>query len=146
MMTYQRETMTAVLGEIQPLLERHWREIAYFQDIPLEPDYGGYERAEAANRLRIFTARRDGALVGYAIFFLGNLHYKSARIATQDILFLVPECRGFPGYRLIRFSDQQLKAEGVEVTYHHVKVAHDFGPLLVHMGYQAVDTIYARRH
>ena len=146
MTTYQRETVAQVLDEIKPLLMKHWEEIAHFKAVPLDPDYDAYLRAEAQGKLRVFTARKDGTLVGYSVFFMGNLHYRSARIATQDILFLLPECRGFTGYRLIRFSDSELKAEGVEVTYHHVKVAHDFGPLLAHMGYAPVDIIYARRH
>jgi hypothetical protein len=46
---------------------------------------------------------------------------------------------------LIRYADMQLKEDGVQVVYHHSKVAHNIGPLLERMGYEAVDLIYAKR-
>ena len=147
MTTYAREPYAAVIDEIKPLLHEHWQEIATYQDIPLDPDYPAYEMAEQHGRLRIFTARRDGVLVGYGVLFVGNLHYKSSRIATQDILFVLPEHRlGRVGFGLVRFLDAQLKAEGVQVVYQHVKLAHPaLGRVLSHVGYEPVETIYARR-
>lgn len=145
MKTFARESVAQVLDEIKPLLEKHWEEIAHFKDIPLDPDYSAYENGEKAGRIRVFTARHDGVLVGYAVFYLGNLHYKSTATAAQDILFVLPEHRGMTGYRLIEYCDNQLRSEGIKVVYQHVKVAHDFGPLLKRMGYVAVDNLYARR-
>lgn len=145
MKAYARESMEQVIGEIKPLLEKHWREIAHYQDIPLDPDYAAYGRADAVGSLRIFTVRDEGLLVGYAVFFIGNLHYQSTKIATQDILFVLPEHRGLTGARLILYCDEQLQAEGAQAVYHHVKKAHDFGPLLKRMGYEAVDVVYGRR-
>jgi GNAT superfamily N-acetyltransferase len=145
-MIYGREQMSDVLAEIKPLLEKHWQEIAHYQDIPLDPYWQGYKDAETAGKLRIFTVREDSALVGYAVFFIGNLHYKSTPMATQDILFLLPEHRNRKvGAGLIQYCDDQLRAEGCKVTYHHVKRAHDFSPLLEALGYEAVDTVYGRR-
>lgn len=146
MTVYARETVLGVLPEIKPLLERHWQEIATYKDIPLDPDFEAYCSAELRGSVRVFTARVYGELIGYGVFFIGNLHYRSSRIATQDILFVLPEHRkGRVGYGLIRFCDEQLKAEGIEVVYQHVKLAHDFGPLLKHIGYEPVETIHARR-
>jgi GNAT superfamily N-acetyltransferase len=146
MTTFQRESFADVIDEIKPLLEKHWQEIAHFKDIPLAPNWAGYEAAEKAGSLRIYTARKD-ELIGYGVFFIGNMHYATTKIATQDILFLLPEHRqGGVGYRLIRFCDEQLNAEGAQAVYHHVKhEVCDFGPLLKRMGYVAVDTIYGRR-
>ncbi len=145
MKTYAREQMRDVLDEIKPLLTKHWEEIAHYQDIPLDPNWAGYAAASIAGSLRIFTVREDKVLIGYAVFFIGNLHYKSTKIATQDILFVLPEHRGLTGARLIKYCDEQLKAEGAQAVYHHVKKAHDFGPLLERMGYEAVDVVYGRR-
>jgi GNAT superfamily N-acetyltransferase len=147
MTTMQRETMDQVLGEIEPLLQMHFAEIAHFQDIPLDPDIGFYRRAEVAGGLRIFTARSDGVLIGYAIFFVRqSAHYRGSRQAMQDILFVAPEKRGSTvGPRLITYCDNALRDEGVQVVYHHVKAAHDFSSLLKRLGYQLVDHIYARR-
>ena len=147
MITYARETVAGVLDEIQPLLARHWQEIATYDDIPLDPDYPAYLAADARGVVRVFTARVEGVLIGYGVFFIGNLHYKSSRIAVQDILFVLPEHRGGrAGFGLVRHIDASLKAEGIQVAYQHVKMAHPaLGRVLFHCGWQPVETIYARR-
>ena len=145
MTTYQRESIADVREDISPLLVKHWEEIARFKDVPLDPHWEGYYAAERADSLRVFTARRDGALLGYGVFFKGNLHYISSLIFTQDIFFVLPQNRGIVGARLLRYCDEQLQAEGAQAVYHHVKKSHDFGPVLERMGYVAVDTIYGRR-
>jgi hypothetical protein len=144
--TFQLESMESVIEEIKPLIEKHWEEIAHFKDIPLDPDYDSYGAGERLGKLRIFTVRLEsGELIGYAVFYIGSLHYQSTKTASQDILFVLPEHRGLTGYRFIEYCDNQLRAEGTQVVYQHVKVAHDFGPLLRRIGYEAVDTLYARR-
>lgn len=146
-MKYAREALADVRAEIAPLLEAHWREIAHYQDILLDPDWEFYAAIEELGRLRIFTARDDGRLVGYGVFFVSpNRHYRASIQAAQDILFVHPDYRGRTcGARLIKFCDEQCRAENIQVIYHHIKAAHDFGPLLIHCGYELVDLIYAKR-
>lgn len=148
-MNFQRESFTQGLyDEMLPLLRAHWEEIAHYKDIPLNPDQHGYQLAADRGALRIFTVRDpDNVLIGYAVFFVRfNLHYASSLQAVQDILFLDAAYRGrMTGYRFIKWCDEQLKSEGVQAVYHHVKSAHDFGPMLERQGYQLVDHIYARR-
>lgn len=143
---FQRERSQDVFDEVMPLLELHWREIAHYQDIPLSPNFKQYAALEDAGLVRTFTARdSEKKLVGYAVFFVRhNLHYQSSLQASQDILFIHPDKRGF-GARFILWCDRQLKEEGVAVVYHHIKVAHNFGKLLERMGYEMVDLIYAKR-
>lgn len=148
-MRYQREITTpAFCDELKPLLEKHYLEIAHYQDIPLNPNFDQYLKLEEIGMLRCFTCRSDdGKLLGYAIFFVKhNLHYQSSLQAVQDIIFIDPSCRnaGF-GAKFITFCDDKLKAESVQAVYHHVKEAHNFGPLLERIGYKLVDLIYARR-
>jgi GNAT superfamily N-acetyltransferase len=148
-MKFQRETLTeAILDEAMPLLEMHYKEIAHYLDIPLVPDRAQYLKMEELGSLRLFTIRDDaGTFHGYAVYFVRhNIHYSTSKQAVQDILFLNPEHRkGRVGYRFIAWCDEQLKLEGVQVVYHHVKTAHNFGPMLERMGYQAIDIIYGRR-
>ena len=144
---FAREPLTsALLDEALPLLRAHWAEIAHYPDIPLEVDAQTYERSEAAGIVRCFTARTAGALVGYALFFVRHApHYASSLQAVQDVVYLAPAVRGGTGFRFIAWCDAQLAAEGVQAVYHHVKRAHDFGPLLERQGYALVDLIYAKR-
>lgn len=145
MTTVQREAIADCLPELQPLLQMHWREIAHFQDIPLDPDYEFYRTTPVT---RCFNARRDdGRLIGYVIFFVArNKHYMGSVQATQDILFVDPQERGGVGRQLLRESEAQLKAEGVQVVYHHQKLSHPvLGDLLRSEGYEPVEVIWAKR-
>ena len=143
-----RESFGEVIGEIMPLLEAHFLEIAHFQDIMLEPDFGRYKRAEQSGRLRIYTTRIDDRLVGYAVFVVDHaLHYASSLQAVQDVLYVAHEYRLTRlGLRLIRFCDAELKAEGVQVVYQHEKIAFpQLGRLLEFVGYTPVDRLWVRR-
>lgn len=145
--TFQREKFDQCIAEAMPLLVEHYDEIAHYPDIELDPAMEEYRALEAIGNLRIFTARQDGNLIGYAVFFVRrNLHYRKSVQASQDILFVRKVNRAATiGWRLIEFCDEQLKSEGVQAVYQHVKRAHNFGPLLEKMGYELVDLIYARR-
>lgn len=148
-LVYARETLAEVrCSGVDELLHRHWQEIAHYPDIPLDVDWEAYEGAEAKGKLRAYTARADGEIIGYASYFVNhNAHYKSSLQAVQDVLYLAPEYRGGRiGFRLIRFADEQLRAEGTQAVYHHVKRAHpNLGRLLGFLGYELVDELWARR-
>lgn len=142
-----RESIATVIDEIQPLLEAHWREIAQYPDIPLDPNFDQYRLAETCGQLRIFTVRLEERLVGYAIYLLSPaLHYSKSLQAKQDVLYLMPEHRtGRMGRRLIEFADEHLQRDRVQVVYQHMKPAHDFSPLLKRIGYELSEIIYSRR-
>jgi GNAT superfamily N-acetyltransferase len=145
----QREDLHPFWEDAQPLFAAHWREIAHYLDIPLEPDTEVYERAQAMGMLRIYTVRGTGGdLYGYAMFFVRrNAHYASSLQAVQDVVFIHPEFRlGTLGMRLLKFAEDDLRASGVQVVYHHQKLAHPaLGRILERQGYEAVETIWAKR-
>lgn len=148
--TFQREGFAAVIDEADALLFLHWKEVAHYPDIPLAVDRPVYEAMDAAGILRIYTARDEsGKLIGYAAFIVGpNSHYStSGNQAKQDVLFVAPDARLHRvGLQLVKFCDAQLQAEGIQVVMHHVKLAHPaLGRLLVHEGYEPVETIFAKR-
>ena len=141
---FQRED-TSIYEEMKPLTVLHYEEIAHYQDIPLEPDIAMYKAIEEQGMLRLYTVRDEEELIGYSIFFIKeNCHYKSSVQASQDIVFIRKDKRG-QGREFLAWCDSQLKQDGVEVVYHHVKAAHNFGPLLVRQGYELVDYIYGKR-
>lgn len=147
MIEYSQEKVSTLWGEVMPLLEAHWDEIAHYKDILVDPDTALYEMVEEAGALRCYTARADGRLIGYLVFFVKhNGHYKSSLQAVQDVLFLLPQYRkGGVGVRLLKWAEEMLIAENVQVVYHHVKTTNQVGKLLVHLGYELVDEIYAKR-
>jgi len=145
--TFREEDLSQTWDEMQPLMEAHWREIAHYPDIELDPDKEAYAAAERADMLRFYTARAGELLVGYIIFFVKpNMHYRASRQAAQDVMFLHPDYRrGLTGATLIRVAETHLRAEGVQVVYHHVKRTNRVGELLERLGYELVDLVYAKR-
>jgi L-amino acid N-acyltransferase YncA len=144
--SFQIESWSVIETEGLDLIRKHYEEIAKYKDIALDPDHETYHAIENAKNLRVFTARdADKKLIGYAVFFMRkNMHYKSSLQAVQDIIYIEKSRRGF-GQKLIKYCDDQLKAEGVQVVYHHVKTEHNFGPMLERQGYELIDLIYGRR-
>lgn len=146
MITYQRETVAQVRGEIDPLLQAHYGEIGQ-SDLMLNPDWDGYyANAEAKDMLFILTARCDGRLVGYNFMLLINHpHYKDAKVAQNDVIFVLPDYRrGKVGIGLIKHFETAMRGCGFDKIYYHAKPSNNFGALLERIGYAPVDTVYAR--
>ena len=121
------ETLADVKDECSELIAAHWREIAVWQDIPLDPDWASYELFEKGGGLVVYTVRNDyGKLVGYAVFFMRkHPHYKGHSWAANDIVWVHPDYRdGKIGVQLVQFWEQDLKARGIHVVHVNVKVAH----------------------
>lgn len=146
--TFQRETLSECLGEAGGLTIRHWEEIARNKQLfPLDPDYDFYLAVEKADRLRVYTVRRNNELVGYAVYFLGNnKHYKTALWAVSDIFWLAPECRkSMVGLRLFRYVEERLRDEGVNVMHTTHKLDHPAaGRLLGFLGHSPIEAGYAK--
>lgn len=147
---YQIEPLWSLWDELLPLLVAHWREVAKYQDIQLDPDVEAYTAAEAAGMFVAFTARDwndEGRLVGYAGYFVRpNMHYRQSKQAVQDVIYIDPSYRlGFTGIKLIKYADEELAKMGVQVVMHHVKVKLNWGPVLERLGYTLSDLIYTKR-
>lgn len=144
---FQFEIMSEALAqEMFPLLKQHWTEIAHYPDIELNVDWPAYYLMQEKGILRVYTAReQNGNLIGYSAFIIRfNPHYAQSKNALQDVIFIDPSKRGF-GKRFIAWCDEQLKQEDVQLVFHHVKQAHNWGPMLESMDYELVDLIYAKR-
>lgn len=145
---YAREPLSPELvSEMVPLIVRHFVEVAHFKDIKVEPDFDRYMAVEAAGLLRIYTAREHGQLIGYSVFVVTqHPHFRGVLQANEELLFLDPDHRrGAAGSYFIKFCDEQLAAEGVNVIYHTVSPARDYSPILLSRGYSLCDHVYARR-
>ncbi len=146
--TVQEERFSDVIEEVQPLLTRHWEEIALYKDIiPLSPNYARYSEMEAKRRLCVVTARFEGELVGYACFIVdASLHYSTILWAVSDVIWLAPEHRGAKmGNELLDYAELALLSRGVVVVHVVAKTAHPaLGALLDRRGYSVTETIHAK--
>lgn len=147
-MKFGREKAHQFIQEALDLFSTHWGEVGHYRDIPLEIDFEMYNKMEDAGVLRIYSARDDeNQIIGYSFYLIkNNAHYKSSLQASQDIIFIHPEKRGF-GKEFINWCDDELRKEGVQVVYHHVKAKKElnFGPMLQRLGYELIDEIYGKR-
>ena len=146
---YQQEIFAEVLPEAMPLLEAHWQELNNTPGVPLDINLDMYAQAHTAGSLRVFTARKSGnaTLIGYSAVFVHRGLHNSQNQATQDVFYVVPECRGgMVGTRLIKFAEDELRREGVQLAYTHSNVKNSLlGRLLMLLGYEPVSITYQRR-
>jgi hypothetical protein len=145
--TYQQEFLATVEDEVEPLLNFHWEEIALNKDkIKLNPDWEAYEALEHQGKLKIFTARDDGQLVGYFVVIVGtNLHYKDHLFASNDIIYLSPNHRkGFTGIKLVKFAEKCLKDDGVSVLTINTKVHQPFDKLMDFLKFRKIERVYSK--
>ena len=146
-MKFAHEILTQkLLDEVDPLLKKHWEEIAHYKDIPLSPAYDQYLKLQELGMLQCFSARDgDGVLIGYAVYLIRkNLHYQNSLWAQEDIIYIDPDRRGV-GMFLIKWCDEELKKLGVQVVSHHIKFAHDWSSALERLGYEKQDMILTKR-
>lgn len=148
MITYQQEFFSNIpRSEYQELIKTHWKEVALNKDkVPLDPDYDRYLSLEEANAFKVFTVRDDGKLVGYfAVFVFPHMHYKTTVFAQNDVIYIDPSYRqGFRAIRLIKFAEECLIEDGVDVLQINTKVSKDFGPLLERLGFNLTDKVYGK--
>lgn len=146
-MIFAEEDFKDVYAELMPLLEEHYLEIAHYQDIKLNVNKHKYCVLTENGTYVLFTARDPVTrrLTGYQGFMMAyNIHYMDSLQASEDVLFVSKERRGF-GRKFIRWVDDRLREKGVQAVFRHVKQAHNHGPLLERAGYENIDLIFGKR-
>jgi hypothetical protein len=144
--TYSRIPIGTAAQELQALAEREYDEVGQKDLERLNVDWARYGELDAARKLATFIAKRDGVIVGYAVFVVQtHIHYQDALVAANSAVYAAPEVRaGRVVLKLLRFAEMGLKAQGVQKIYYHVKREKDFGRLLGRLGYQDVERMYAK--
>lgn len=142
-MNFFRESAD-LLDEAIGLFEAHNVEVGVLPDTPLCFDMVSYRAAEAANRLRVYTARDDmQKLCGYAVYSVARHPHYGVLMALQESLYIVPEHRGrYVGSMLLSWVNTSLSAEGVGHVFQSVPVINNFGPILERLGFQAHEIVY----
>jgi hypothetical protein len=146
-MDFAIENLAKVRREIEPLLMEHWNEIALNKDIiKLNPDWREYARLDELNALRIYTARKNGELMGYFVIMVSrSLHYKDHLFANNDIVFLTkPARKGLTGLKLVKFAMESLKAEGVTKLHINTKTHQPFDPIMERLGFEEIETVFSK--
>jgi L-amino acid N-acyltransferase YncA len=141
--SFQRERVQDTINEAHPLLQRHWDEIAWTKELSgVDIDRAFYRRLEDAGGIICVTARHDGELIGYAVYFVRqHPHYQGVRWAVSDIYWIAPEHRGrLLGLRLFQVVEDELRKAGVQVMHTTGKTVHPQAKrLLLSMGHTEIE-------
>lgn len=144
MMVYCTESYEEIVDDIVPMLEKHWKEVEWGQDIvPLNPNLDYYKNSEAA---RFYTIRNDNDLVGYNVFTVfDHPHHKGTVFALNDMLYIDPEYRHL-GYAqgFVMYSEDKLSEEGVSVVTYSMKKDYPFTDLMTSLGYEHTENIFSK--
>ena len=142
-------SVTEWLPVVEPLIRAHWNEVALNKGVMvLKPNVALYADLEAADRLVAFGAFDGDELVGYAVTILqpSHLHYADLFIASNDVLFVLPEHRGASraGYRLIAETERACADRGARLMLWHAKPDTALQKLMPRLGYGVQDVIYSK--
>lgn len=134
------------IDELKDILPIHYDELCVTKDFPLIPDYEAYGRLCVAGMLKCIVVRKDGELIGYAIFIVQpHLHYMTCKTAFEDIYFLQKEHRlGRTGIRMFQFAEDELRKDGVNRVIMHTKIHMDNSKLFEYLGYKHTDKLYTK--
>jgi len=145
MITFTTEKLYECIKELKELIKLHYDEVAPYSDIPLNVNWERLILMDLRDSMKCFIVRKDDKLVGYANFFISSsIEYQGSIQAKMSNIFIHPDHRGH-GIRFISYCDEQLKKEGVQVVYHHVKARNDYGVLLNRLGYDIMNIEYSKR-
>lgn len=139
MIRIEMGSVAVMQEEGQTLLDEHYQELTLNKDVvKLDVDWPRYQRLEKLGSLVCFVARLNGVLIGYSVFIYSfHMHYKTCKMASNDVLFLKKEYRtkSSAGLKLLRFAEEYLKNIGVTKILYHVKKSNNFNPILERMGF-----------
>tara|TARA_R110000744_G_scaffold12907_6_gene38051 strand:+ start:686 stop:1138 length:453 start_codon:yes stop_codon:yes gene_type:complete len=148
-MKIQQENYWDVLGDIKPLLIKHWEDIALDKDaVKLDPSWEMYDYLANHGNIHVTTVRNDdGVMVGYCVYILSRaMHYATETYADGDIFWLDPDYRkGTIGIRMLKAAEKSLATLGVTKVLNKVKLHKDVGKIFEHLGYSAIERVYAKR-
>jgi hypothetical protein len=147
MILYQREFCEEFIPEIESILPLHYKELALDQDdVVLDPNYDEYRVLEAAGFLHIFTARKDGELIGYILGTIkGHIHYNSTIHYVNDIYYLKQEHRNTgTGFRFFQAHEKELQRLGVKRIVTFTKCHQSHEKMFSAMGYKKQDIVMSK--
>lgn len=144
-MTYAQERISELWDEAWTLVVNNAAESG-LGVIPFQPNRRAYDELERLGVTRLYTLRRDGVLVGYALFMLSfPPMYAGTKVAVQDVFYVDPAHRGFGAAKFLLWTEQQLKAEGAGAVMRQVRHgAVDYSRSLERTGYLPVNVSYIK--
>lgn len=140
---FQSESILSAWEDAIPLMIANQQETGAFPHHKFAPAREKLERMENAGFLRCFTARRDGKLIGYQLFFiLFSIDYPDNLEAISKAVYVSLEHRGFTAGKFLYWVDAQLEREGISVIGRQSTTKHPMDKVYHRMGYRKVEELW----
>ena len=148
-MIFSRESVSDVIDDVVSMARDHDAEVTepVTGEFPLDVDQERYRRLESSGILRVFAARDEGRLAGYAtIIVFKSLRRRNLTTAQEEAIYLAPEYRrGGAGLRFIRYIEGEMQKECEMIIWHSPLVNPTLGIVLSKMGYTKTHEVFIRR-
>jgi len=149
-LTYAREDLNeGLISQLMPLISVSKDEMELWKNDELDVDWNSYFACQQVGIFRIYTCRdtESRRLVGYMTYHIQrHPHCSRVLCAFQDALYLAKDFRkGMAGIKLIKFSEQRLKSEGVQMVFQRSQPERDISKVLQRIGYTMTETVFTKR-
>lgn len=143
---FSRETISECWGEAQPLARDHHDEVGLFPKEFFKPSLQSYMKLELAGLLSVFTARKNGDLIGYQVFVCAfHPDYPELYFAQQASFYLKPENRkGRTAMAFLSWADETLRDAGCLRVIRNGTPRLDLTKLFVACGYAELERHFVR--
>jgi len=142
---YQQEFLCLAEQEVTPLAELEWEESGHPTET-LVIDWESYFALEEVGRLKFFTARKDGLLIGYFVVIITSpLTTKGELVGSYDAVYVHKDYRkSTVARRLFKFVEDCMKEDGIYRLIASSSSKNPIGRFLNRLGYKEVETKYER--
>lgn len=145
MIKYQQEFLCLAEQEVTPLAELEWEESGHPTET-LVIDWESYFALEEVGRLKFFTARKDGLLIGYFVVIITSpLTTKGELVGSYDAVYVHKDYRkSTVARRLFKFVEDCMKEDGIYRLIASSSSKNPIGRFLNRLGYKEIETKYER--
>jgi GNAT superfamily N-acetyltransferase len=146
MAEFARTDIKTLAPRIAPLLQAAWTEANSALPYGLSPNMDMYCEMEERNILRLFVARVEGVLVGYAIAFIAPRPHNTERlVGVVDVIYVdLDHRRRGVAHGLLTFAENALRAEGIHTLSLGARDERFARWLRISGGYKYAETIYEK--
>lgn len=147
MITYQEEEFGDFFEEAKPIFETYYRDLVPEHDLPFDPNYEEYFRAQDWGNLACVTCREDGVLIGMTAFFMfPYLYSRQTRLAVEDLYYVAePFRKGMVGILLLKEAEKVLKSYGVGIINIVCKAHQDRTTIYERLGYTYTEKHFSKQ-
>ena len=115
--------------------------------VPIDVDWDHYRTLESSGVLKLLAARKDGHLIGYAVFFLvPHMMYRTTMHVMCDSIYVAPAHRGI-GVALVRTAEKFVRQlagkQHIRIIY-STPICGSFPKVLERLGYPARESVHVK--